>query len=302
MERLGEYKKLMHPGLNWVCCPLENVAGSLSLRVQQLDVYCETKTKDNVFVAVAVSIQYQVLKEKTYDAFYRLTDPTEQIRSYVFDVVRSTIPKMELDRAFESKEDIAHSVQEQLTKVSNHLFLGYYCTRSPNSSLGPLLLPAERMHASFHFKVMNDYGYQILESLVTDLAPDVRVKQSMNEINASKRLKMASMHKAEADKIKQVKAAEAEAESRYLSGVGVARQRKAIVDGLQHSINDFKSDVKGTTPKDVMDLLLLTQYFDLLRDVGADTIFMQHEPDAVSHLQKQVNGGFMKPKPGMFGK
>ena len=286
--------------------PIAQVAGVLSLRIQQLDVVCETKTKDNVFVQVAVSVQYRILTEKvrvwglggreggeanrstyrlpqpepiinppppaphrtpqTYDAFYRLTDPTEQIRSYVYDVIRSTVPKMELDQAFESKADIAHSVQDQLQKV------------------------------------MNDYGYEIMESLVTDLSPDIRVKASMNEINASKRLKMASMHKAEADKIRQVKAAEAEAESRYLSGVGVARQRKAIVDGLQQSINDFKSDVKGTSPKDVMDLLLLTQYFDLLRDVGANTIFMQHEPDAVINLQKQVNGGFMKPTKSMFGK
>jgi regulator of protease activity HflC (stomatin/prohibitin superfamily) len=246
--------------------PIAQVAGVLSLRIQQLDVICETKTKDNVFVQVAVSVQYRVLTEKTYDAFYKLTDPIEQIRSYVYDVIRSTVPKMELDKAFESKADIADACQDQLQKV------------------------------------MNDYGYEIMESLVTDLSPDQRVKASMNEINASKRLKMASMHKADADKIRQVKAAEAEAESRYLSGVGVARQRKAIVDGLQQSINDFKSDVKGTSPRDVMDLLLLTQYFDLLRDVGANTIFMQHEPDAVVNLQRQVNGGFMKPtKGGMFG-
>mmetsp|Transcript_26693 Transcript_26693/g.55718 ORF Transcript_26693/g.55718 Transcript_26693/m.55718 type:complete len:283 (+) Transcript_26693:34-882(+) len=264
VEQCSQYNSIARPGLNLIVPILCNVAGTMSLRIQQLDVYCETKTRDNVFVQVAVSVQYRVLTEKVYDAFYRLTDPTEQIRAYVFDVVRSTIPKMELDRAFESKEDIANQVQLQLSKV------------------------------------MNEYGYEIMESLVTDLSPDQRVKASMNEINASKRLKEASMHKADADKIRMVKAAEAEAEARHLSGTGVARQRKAIVDGLKESINDFKSDVKGTSPKDVMDLLLLTQYFDLLRDVGANTIFMQHEPDAVSNLQGQVNKGFMAKPKGMF--
>ena len=186
----------------------------------------------------------------------------------MYDVIRSTVPRLELDAAFASKADIANACQDQLSKV------------------------------------MAEYGYEIMETLVTDLSPDQRVKASMNEINASKRLKMASMHKAEADKIRQVKAAEAEAEARYLSGVGVARQRKAIVDGLQTSINDFKNDVKGTSPKDVMDLLLLTQYFDLLRDVGADTLFLNHEPGAVVDLQAQVRMGFMskasKGKAGIF--
>lgn len=159
IEQCGNFNAILPAGMNFVLWPIANVAGVLSLRIQQLDVVCETKTKDNVFVQVAVSVQYRVLTEKTYDAFYRLTDPTEQIRSYVYDVIRSTVPKMELDKAFESKADIADACQDQLQKV------------------------------------MNDYGYEIMESLVTDLSPDVRVKASMNEINASKRLKMASMHK-----------------------------------------------------------------------------------------------------------
>jgi len=258
VETMGSFKTLHGQGLNFFICPIDTISGSLSLRIQQLDVTCETKTKDNVFVQVGVSVQYQVLPEKAYDAFYSLTDPHEQIRSYIFDVVRSNIPKMELDATFTSKADIADAVQESLSKT------------------------------------MSQYGYQILETLVTDLSPDVRVKASMNEINASKRLKEAAMQKAEADKIRQVKAAEAEAESRYLSGVGVARQRKAIVDGLQKSITDFKGDVEGTTPKDVMDLLLLTQYFDLLKDVGANTMFLSHEPQAVANLQQQVGDGFMR--------
>ena len=152
--------------------------GTLSLRIQQLDVYCETKTKDNVFVRVAVAVQYRVLTESAYAAFYTLTDPRGQIQSYVFDVIRSTIPKMELDESFASKAEIAANVRESLTQV------------------------------------MTDYGYEIRNTLVTDISPDSKVKASMNEINASRRLKEAASHKAEADKTKQVKAAEAEAEAR----------------------------------------------------------------------------------------
>merc|ERR1712232_1390938 len=141
--------------------------------------------------------------------------------------------------------------------------------------------------------VMKDYGYEINKTLVTDLAPDHKVKASMNEINASKRLKEAASHKAEADKVKQVKAAEAEAEARYLSGLGVARQRKAIVQGLQTSVSEFSDNVEGATPKDVMDILLLTQYFDTLSAVGANSMILEHDPATVASLQKQVGKSFL---------
>lgn len=160
---------------------------------------------------------------------------------------------MELDESFASKKEIAQQVLEQLENV------------------------------------MKDYGYEILNALVTDLAPDARVKASMNEINASKRLKEAASHKAEADKVQQIKAAEADAESRYLSGLGVARQRKAIVEGLQSSISEFSDTVDGVSSKDVMDILILTQYFDTLGAVGANNLILEHEPAAVAMLQGQVN-------------
>lgn len=165
------------------------------------------------------------MTESAYDAWYRLTNPTSQIQAYVFDVIRSTVPRLELDAAFESKDDIAKAVFDQLQNV------------------------------------MKDYGYAIVNTLVTDMSPDNKVKASMNEINAAKRLKEAASHQAEADKIRQVKGAEAEAEARYLSGLGVARQRKAIVEGLQSSVSAFSEEVDGATPRDVMDILLLTQYF-----------------------------------------
>jgi len=205
-------------------------------------------------------------QESAYDAYYRLSDPRGQIQSYVFDVVRSTVPRMELDEAFASKKEIADATSNQLKAV------------------------------------MQDYGYEILNSLVTDLSPDARVKASMNEINASKRLKEAASHKAEADKVQQVKAAEADAEARYLSGLGVARQRKAIVAGLQSSISEFSDTVDGVSSKDVMDILVLTQYFDTLAAVGANNLILEHEPASVAMLQQQVNKTLGKNKAkGVFG-
>jgi len=256
LEDLGQFKNLLKPGLNITLWPISQIAGRLSLRIQQLDVVCETKTKDNVFVQVAVAVQFRVLVEKAYDAFYRLSDPKGQIQAYVFDVIRSTVPKMELDEAFASKAEIASATLEQLKDV------------------------------------MDDYGYEILTTLVTDLSPDAKVKASMNEINASRRLKEAASHKAEADKVKQVKAAEAEAEARYLSGLGVARQRKAIVHGLQESVAEFSNEVHGSTPKDVMDILLLSQYFDTLAVVGANSLILEHDPHTVANLQSQVRNSF----------
>lgn len=258
VEDLGQFKRLIKEGPSCIVWPLQSVVGRLSLRVQQLDVLCETKTKDNVFIQVGVAVQYRVVTESAYDAWYRLTSPTSQIQAYVFDVIRSTIPRMELDQAFESKDDIAQAVLEQLQSV------------------------------------MKDYGYAIVNTLVTDLAPDTKVKASMNEINAARRLKEAASHQAEADKVRQVKNAEAEAESRYLSGMGVARQRMAIVQGLQSSVAEFSKEVDGATPKDVMDILLLSQYFDTLSTVGANSLILEHDPATVAKLQRQVGVSFLR--------
>lgn len=233
IERWGKFSRLVQPGLGIICCPMEQLVGRLSFRVQQLDVRVETKTLDNVFLTAVVSVQYQILKEKVYDAFYALTNPAQQITAHVYDVMRSQLPTLELDAVFEAKEDLALAVKNALSET------------------------------------MSGYGYQILQTLITDLDPDQRVKNAMNEINSSKRLKFAIAERAEGDKILQVKSAEAEAEAKYLSGVGVAKQRKAIVDGLKSSIVDFSDGVKGSSTKEVMDLLLLSQYFDMVRDVGS---------------------------------
>lgn len=233
IERWGKYTRLVQPGLGIAFCPMEQLVGRLSFRVQQLDVRVETKTLDNVFLTAVVSVQYQILKEKVYDAFYALTNPAQQITAHVYDVMRSQLPTLELDAVFEAKEDLALAVKNALSET------------------------------------MTGYGYQILQTLITDLDPDQRVKNAMNEINSSKRLKFAIAERAEGDKILQVKSAEAEAEAKYLSGVGVAKQRKAIVDGLKLSIVDFSDGVQGSSTKEVMDLLLLSQYFDMIRDVGS---------------------------------
>ena len=181
--------------------------------VQQLDVRVETKTKDNVFLTAVVSVQYQVVREKAYQAFYALTNTRQQITAHIYDVVRSQLPTLDLDAVFEAKEDLALAVKNALHET------------------------------------MSGYGYQILQALITDIDPDQRVKNAMNEINSAKRLKFAVAEKAEGQKILQVKSAEAEAEAKYLSGVGVAKQRKAIVDGLRNSIVDFSGNIKdGRTP------------------------------------------------------
>jgi len=245
VERLGKYSRIVTPGINFFCCPIEYVAKTISLRVQQLEVNCETKTLDNVFVQVQVVVQYRVKHDKVYDAYYMLDEPAEQIKAYIFDTVRSVIPTMELDSAFEAKDEIAVEVKKALQEI------------------------------------MEGFGYEILQALVTDLNPDGKVKAAMNQINEATRMREANKEKAEADKILLVKAAEADCDAKKLSGEGVAKQRKAIVDGLRDSIMDFnggEDGVQDSSSKDVIDLLLLTQYFDMLKDVGSNlntsTVFL----------------------------
>lgn len=262
VERFGQFQKSASAGCVCVAWPIDVLVSRLSLRTHQLDVNCETKTKDNVFVTLVISVQYKIMPGKAYEAHYKLTNPTSQITSYVYDVIRSTIPKMNLDETFTAKDDITHRVIEELQAT------------------------------------MTEFGYEIHRALVTDLSPSVMVKTAMNEINAQKRLRAAAQEKAEGDKIIQVKAAEADAESKYLSGLGVARQRQAIVNGLRDSINEFSDGIEGTSPKDVMDLLLLTQYFDMIKDVGASpgsakTLFIPHGPQSVNELQANLRSGLM---------
>ncbi|KAK4350766.1 hypothetical protein RND71_030079 [Anisodus tanguticus] len=263
VEKWGRFDRLAEPGLNfWNPLAGECLTGTLSTRINSLDVKIETKTKDNVFVQLLCSIQYRVIRQNADDAFYELQNPTEQIQAYVFDVVRAHVPKMNLDELFEQKDEVAKAVLEELEKV------------------------------------MGAYGYNIEHILMVDIIPDASVRRAMNEINAAQRMQLASVYKGEADKILQVKKAEAEAEAKYLGGVGVARQRQAITDGLRENILNFSHKVEGASAKEVMDLIMITQYFDTIKDLGNSskntTVFIPHGPGHVRDIGDQIRNGLME--------
>jgi len=256
VERFGRFQRIAPAGLNLKIPFIDHIAGRVSLRIQQLDVRIETKTKDNVFVFVVVSVQYYVLPSKVVDAFYKLQDPQAQITSFVFDTVRARVPSMILDDLFEKKDDIAQAVKSELDAV------------------------------------MDDFGYGIVKALVTDIDPDAKVKVSMNEINAAQRMREAAVQQAEADKIRVVKAAEGEAESKALQGQGIANQRKAIIEVLKESVESFNATISGTKAEDVMNLVLMTQYFDTLKEIGlagkTNTILIPHSPGGMGDISDQM--------------
>ena len=256
VQRFGRFARVGLPGLNFKLPIVETVAGRINLRVQQLDVRVETKTEDNVFVHVVVSVQYAVLPDKVYDAYYKLSDPHMQMSAFIFDVVRARVPLLKLDDVFEKKDEIADAVKNELSHV------------------------------------MYDFGYGIVKALVTDIEPDRKVKEAMNEINAAQRLRIAATEKGEADRILKVKAAEAEAQSKALQGKGIADQRRAIVEGLRESVDEFQKSVPGTSAQDVMNLVLMTQYFDTLKEIGAtsrsNTILIPHTPGNLNELSTQM--------------
>lgn len=259
----GKFDRVAEPGCVFLNpCSCEAVQGLVSLKIQEVGVQAETKTKDNVFVTVRIAVQYVAMEDRIFDAFYKLSNPRSMMTSVVFDTVRSTLPKLTLDETFESKEELA---QDTMSALKN---------------------------------IMEKYGYLITNVMVTDVEPDARVKQSMNEINAAKRLQDAASFQAEAMKIKVVKEAEADAESKFLAGTGIARQRKAIVDGLRQSIVSFSGEVEDTTPREVIEMMLMTQYFDVLKDLGtkngSSTVFVNHSPGAVSGIGEEIRSSFLQ--------
>ena len=264
VERFGKYNRIARPGLQFLVPWCETVR-FIDLQVRQAAVNVETKTKDNVFVTIPVSVQYQVVEEKVFDAYYKLSDPQRQIESYVFNSILGHVPTLTLDEAFEQMQQISVAVKKDLDEV------------------------------------MDTFGYNILRALVTDIVPDAKVKAAMNDINAAQREQIAAQARGEADKILKVKQAEAEAESKALQGDGVARQRQAIIKGLQASVEQFKSAVEGSTARDVMAMVLLTQYFDTMREVGvmgkSATIFLPSSPGTVNDLMTQIMAGFQASKP-----
>lgn len=261
VQRLGKFARVAGPGLNWKTPYIETVVRRLSMKVQQFDVQVETKTQDNVFVQIPVSIQYKVIPDAVEAAFYKLTDPVKQIESMVYNVVLGHVPKMKLDDTFLNQADIANDLRDNLDAS------------------------------------MKEYGYSIVKVLISDIVPDQKVKAAMNDINAAQREREATVSRAETNKMLLVKQAEAEAESKRLQGEGIANQRKAIITGLKDSVEDFAKTVPGSTPQDVMQLVLMTQYFDTLKEIAANdhtnTILVPHTPNTLTDIYSQIRNAII---------
>lgn len=256
IERFGKYQTTSGSGIH-VRLPfgIDKIAARIQLRLLQSEIIVETKTKDNVFVTLNVATQYRVNEQNVTDAYYKLMRPEAQIKSYIEDALRSSVPKLTLDELFEKKDEIALEVQHQVAEE------------------------------------MSTYGYIIVKTLITKVEPDAEVKQSMNEINAAQRKRVAAQELANADKIKIVTATEAEAEKDRLHGVGIAQQRKAIVDGLAESIQELKDANVGMTEEKIMSILLTNQYLDTLNTFAAkgnQTLFLPNHPEGIEDIRTQI--------------
>ena len=258
VERFGRFQSIRNSGLHMKIPIVDRISGRVNLRIQQLDVIIETKTKDNVFVKLKVSVQFKVIQEKVYEAFYKLEYPHDQITSYVFDVVRAEVPKMRLDDVFERKDNIAIAVKAELNEA------------------------------------MTTYGYDIINTLITDIDPDIQVKSAMNRINAADREKTAAEYEAEAQRIRIVAKAKAEAESKRLQGQGIADQRREIARGLVESV-DVLNGV-GINSQEASALIVVTQHYDTLQSIGSDTnsnlILLPNSPQAGSEMLNNMVAAF----------
>jgi regulator of protease activity HflC (stomatin/prohibitin superfamily) len=256
IERFGKFYRIADPGLRWRIPLVDTVANQLSFRIQQLDVSVETKTQDNVFLNIIVAVQYKVLETKVFEACYMLHDPEYQVRAFVFDLVRAQVPKLLLDDVFSKKDDIADAVKSELEGT------------------------------------MSEFGYGIIKALVIDINPDPNVKSAMNEINTAQRLRVAASEKGEAEKILRVKQAEAEAEANILHGKGIAGQRQAIIDGLGISVESFVKQIPGAHANQVMDMVMVIQYIDTLKEIGAgsrsNVVFVPHAPGSITNISDQI--------------
>ncbi len=258
IERFGRFQSIRQSGLQLKIPLIDRIAGRLSLKIQQLDVIVETKTLDDVFVRLKISVQYKVVKDKVYEAFYKLDYPHEQITSYVFDVVRAEVPKMKLDDVFVKKDDIAIAVKTELNEA------------------------------------MMDYGYDIIKTLVTDIDPDAQVKEAMNRINASEREKIAAQFEGDAARILIVEKAKAEAESKRLQGQGIADQRREIARGLEESVEVLNK--VGINSQEASALIVVTQHYDTLQSIGGESnsnlILLPNSPQAGSNMLNDMVASF----------
>lgn len=256
ITRFGQFLRIAQPGLGWKIPFIDALEGKVSLRVEQIQLTMETKTRDNVFVTIPIAVQTRVRNEKVFEAYYSLSDPVAQIRAYVEQVVLGHVPGMMLDEVFASQSSIAATVKQELDAD------------------------------------MAGFGYEIVNVLVTDIIPDGKVKAAMNDINAAQREQVAAAARGESEKILVVKKAEAEAESKALQGQGIANQRRAIIEGLSSSIEGFQATLGEASAQEAMRLVLVTQYFDTLKSMGengkASTVFMAHNPGAVGDISEQI--------------
>lgn len=282
VERFGKFYDVKDAGLHFINPITMRTAATMDMRLQQLRVVCESKTEDNVFVRITVSIHYRIVKDAVGKAYYEMSNPVDQIRAYVFDVVRAEVPKKTLDEIFVVKEELAGAIKVALEKT------------------------------------MSNYGFQIMATPVTDIDPDPAVKIALNERTRQLNLKFAAQEKAEADKIVAIFHAEgkaettriqaaAEADAKHAQGQGLSRQRQAIVEGLAQSVKDFQEGVTDVNSKDVMDLIMITQYFDMMHSIGCsptkgtNTIFIPHSPSSVGDVASQLRQGFMEAKAASEG-
>jgi len=258
VERFGKFQSIKHAGLQFKIPFFDRIAGRASLKIQQLDVPVETKTKDDVFVRLKVSVQFRILKDAIYDAVYKLENPHEQITAYIFDVVRAEVPKMKLDDVFVRKDDIAEAIMQELQQA------------------------------------MNDYGYKIVKALVTDIDPDSAVKEAMNRINAAEREKLAAEFEGEAERIRIVAKATAEAESKRLQGMGIADQRREIAKGLEESVEVLNK--VGINSQEASALIIVTQHYDTMQSMGenanSNLIMLPNAPNAGSDMLTQMTASF----------
>lgn len=259
IERLGRFQNISQAGLNFKIPLIDRIVGRVNLKIQQLDVIVETKTKDDVFVLLKISVQFQILREKVYDAFYKLQNPHEQITAFIFDTVRAEVPKMKLDDVFEKKDDIALAIQRELKEA------------------------------------MMNYGYDIVKALVTDIDPDKQVKAAMNRINAAEREKVAAQYEGDAQRIIIVEKAKAEAESKRLQGMGIANQRREIARGLEESMDVLNR--AGINSQEASALIIITQHYDTLQAVGERTssnlILMPNTPTAASNMLNDMTASLV---------
>jgi regulator of protease activity HflC (stomatin/prohibitin superfamily) len=258
IERFGKFQSVRQAGLQLKIPLVDRVAGRVSLKIQQLDVLVETKTKDDVFVRLKVSVQYQINKDTVYDAFYRLENSHDQITSYVFDTIRAEVPKMKLDDVFERKDDVAIAIKRELSQA------------------------------------MQEYGYSIIKALVTDIDPAQEVKVAMNRINASEREKVAAQYEGDAERIKIVEKARAEAESKRLQGQGIADQRREIAKGLEDSVEVLNK--AGINAQEASALIVITQHYDTLQNMGenanSNLIMLPNSPSTASDMMTQLIASF----------